>query len=238
MSEDKNEQKSIIGTVSSVSIKNSGICLILPAENGVTEKWFNADKDNEQAKGMLNLELKGKEVELMMTKENPEKSFYSITELGAGTLSPVQTRQTTQKVPQAKAAIAGKGKAPTKLMAGDIEIPSQFVTDLMGKQYINHHGLLHIAHKMGLVGIETEHISLDPTCIIFKATVTMKVGKVTKIFTGYGDADKGNVNDRIAQHYIRMAETRAINRALRLATNIGMTSEEELGKQDENNKQA
>ena len=50
-----------------------------------------------------------------------------------------------------------------------------------------------------------------------------------KFFTGYGDADSKNVNQTIALHKIRMAETRAVNRALRLATNIGMTSAEELG---------
>jgi len=33
----------------------------------------------------------------------------------------------------------------------------------------------------------------------------------------------------IFPHKIRMAETRAVNRALRFATNIGMTSSEEMG---------
>ena len=43
------------------------------------------------------------------------------------------------------------------------------------------------------------------------------------------DACKGNVNPKIAPHIIRMAETRAVARALRLACNIGMCSVEELG---------
>jgi hypothetical protein len=47
-------------------------------------------------------------------------------------------------------------------------------------------------------------------------------------FNGIGDAGPGNVNRMIAPHVIRMAETRAIGRALRFATNAP-TLAEELG---------
>ena len=53
------------------------------------------------------------------------------------------------------------------------------------------------------------------------------------VFSGYGDASAANVGRMIAPHIIRMAETRAVARALRLACNIGMTSREELGGSDD-----
>lgn len=97
---------------------------------------------------------------------------------------------------------------------------------LNGKQYVTHEGLLEVAHQMGICSIETREIKITEAQAIFKATVVMPANKV---FTGYGDADKTNTNSMIYPHRIRMAETRAINRALRFATNIGMCSIEELG---------
>lgn len=48
------------------------------------------------------------------------------------------------------------------------------------------------------------------------------------VFTAYGDADKENMSLNIRSSYIRMAETRAIVRCLRFATNIAETSIEEI----------
>jgi hypothetical protein len=53
-----------------------------------------------------------------------------------------------------------------------------------------------------------------------------------KVFTGIGDANPRNVNRNIANHLIRMAETRAKARALRDAFNVGMTAVEELESTD------
>lgn len=60
---------------------------------------------------------------------------------------------------------------------------------------------------------------------IIRARVQVERG----VFTRIGDASKDNVNPKIAPHIIRMAETRAVARALRLACNNGMCSVEELG---------
>ena len=48
-------------------------------------------------------------------------------------------------------------------------------------------------------------------------------------FTGYGDADPSNVSPLVRGAEMRVAETRAVNRALRKAYGIGLCSVEELG---------
>ncbi len=48
-------------------------------------------------------------------------------------------------------------------------------------------------------------------------------------FVGYGDADLSNTSSLVRGAEMRVAETRAVNRALRKAYGIGMCSVEELG---------
>src|SRR2546425_8265607 len=48
-------------------------------------------------------------------------------------------------------------------------------------------------------------------------------------FVGYGDADPSNVSPLVHGAEMRVAETRAVNRALRKAYGIGICSVEELG---------
>src|SRR5579864_6323410 len=48
-------------------------------------------------------------------------------------------------------------------------------------------------------------------------------------FTGYGDADPSNVSLQVRGAEMRVAETRAVNRALRKAYGIGICSVEEIG---------
>ena len=78
--------------------------------------------------------------------------------------------------------------------------------------------LLSRAHAMGLTHIKTKAISIsDPPerRAVFKATVTMRIEDELLDFVGHGDCDDKNTHALIAPHYIRMAETRAIARALR-----------------------
>jgi hypothetical protein len=102
--------------------------------------------------------------------------------------------------------------------------------DLKGKTYATFDGVLDEAHKQGLVRTETEIIQLpskeNPLCIV-KAFVKTSKGE----FVGHGDASENNVNRMIVPHLIRMAETRALGRALRFATNAA-TLAEELGDND------
>ena len=62
---------------------------------------------------------------------------------------------------------------------------------------------------------------------VFKATVYKS--RPSKGFVGYGDADPSNVSSLVHGAEMRVAETRAVNRALRKAYGIGLCSVEELG---------
>jgi hypothetical protein len=102
---------------------------------------------------------------------------------------------------------------------------------LSGKWYITHAGLLKIAHRDGCAAIEVEPAlefsAPDEKRWVFRATVR-KQGD-GHVFVGYGDADPTNVGPNMHGAELRIAETRAVNRALRKAYGIGLCSAEELG---------
>lgn len=116
---------------------------------------------------------------------------------------------------------------------GEIKVNKNHIIRLQGKEYITHAGLLDFAYtKCSLHSIETELVRHDNEISIVKAIASIHTESGFKYFHGIGDASKASVNSMIEPHRLRMAETRAINRALRLLTNIGMTSAEELGGDD------
>src|SRR5579872_2969233 len=102
---------------------------------------------------------------------------------------------------------------------------------LDGKWYITHAGLMHIARKARCAGIHVEpaaEFSNPPSSLwAFKATVYKS--PTCKGFVGYGDADPSNTSDLVRGAEMRVAETRAVNRALRKAYGIGICSVEEIG---------
>jgi len=61
----------------------------------------------------------------------------------------------------------------------------------------------------------------------FEATVYKS--RTCRGFVGYGDADPSNVSPLVHGAEMRVAETRAVNRALRKAYGIGICSVEEMG---------
>src|SRR5512135_3764053 len=99
------------------------------------------------------------------------------------------------------------------------------------RRYLTHGDLLTLAIKKRCAGIQVEpELSLcrpEKNFWVFKATV-YKSSKC-RGFVGYGDAHPGNVSPLIFNHAeMRMAETRAVNRALRKAYGIALCSLEEL----------
>ena len=69
----------------------------------------------------------------------------------------------------------------------------------------------------------------DPTLDrwVFRATVYKTPRSAG--FVGHGDANPSNVSTAVLGAEMRVAETRAVNRALRKAYGIGLCSIEELG---------
>ena len=100
------------------------------------------------------------------------------------------------------------------------------ITNLQGRDYQSPPGLLRVAHEHGLTSITNVLVSWDAgkRAAVMRCTVTGERGT----YTAYGDANPGNVSKNIATATLRMAETRAVNRALRLYTGLGMTTTEEL----------
>jgi hypothetical protein len=113
------------------------------------------------------------------------------------------------------------------IAAGDMII-------LDGRWYVTHSGLLRLAQRKHCRGIQTE---LEATVSnpahshwVFKATV---LRSESQIFVGYGDACPSNVSPLVQGAELRVAETRAVNRALRKAFGIGICSVEEIGPSEE-----
>jgi hypothetical protein len=102
---------------------------------------------------------------------------------------------------------------------------------LNGNWYVTHAGLLRLAHRNRCLSIQVQPISeycaQSANRWVFKATVYKRSG--SKGFVGYGDADPSNVSPLVRGAEMRVAETRAVNRALRKAYGIGLCSVDELG---------
>lgn len=107
------------------------------------------------------------------------------------------------------------------------EFKQKFVIDLKGKDFIQFDGLMVLAHAEGIKGVKTRieqfpNKENDHTAVIH-ATVKDANGEE---WTGIGDASPQSVGKTIANAIIRMAETRAIGRALRMMLGIGTMMEE------------
>jgi len=102
---------------------------------------------------------------------------------------------------------------------------------LEGRWYVTHVGLLDYARRHHCLGIQVEPVQAFCDAIrqqwAFKATAFVSYG--CKGFVGFGDADPSNVSLVVHGAEMRVAETRAVNRALRKAYGIGICSVEEIG---------
>src|SRR5580658_6964868 len=100
-----------------------------------------------------------------------------------------------------------------------------------GHWYVTHSGLLGLANRRLCNSIRVEPVLQfsDPAIgrWVFKSTVHKS--RHSRGFVGFGDADPSNVSSVVRGAEMRIAETRAVNRALRKAYGIGLCSVEELG---------
>jgi len=110
------------------------------------------------------------------------------------------------------------------ISAGDLAL-------MNGRWYVTASGLLALAKRNGCFSIKVAPVrtfcDVTNRRYVFRATV-YKSSKCNG-FTGYGDADPSNVSPLVHGAEMRIAETRAVNRALRKAYGIGICSVEEFG---------
>ena len=97
--------------------------------------------------------------------------------------------------------------------------------------YVTHTGLLRLASRNRCAGIHSKPVSdfCDPQTQRWSFEATVYKTKACRGFVGYGDADPSNVSPLVRGAEMRVAETRAVNRALRKAYGIGICSVEEIG---------
>ena len=102
---------------------------------------------------------------------------------------------------------------------------------LDNKWYITHTGLIRLARRNRCAGIHVEILQnlCDPSGSRWAFKATVFKSRTCRGFVGCGDADPANVSSVVRGAEMRVAETRAVNRALRKAYGIGICSVEELG---------
>ena len=102
---------------------------------------------------------------------------------------------------------------------------------LSGGWYVTHAGLIRLAKRCHCSGMQVQPVrQLSDQAVgrfAFRATVYRSFR--CRGFVGYGDADPSNVSARVHGAEMRVAEPRAVNRALRKAYGIGICSVEEIG---------
>ena len=116
------------------------------------------------------------------------------------------------------------GELKLSVAIGDLKL-------IDGGWYVTHSGLMRLARRNRCVAILVRPARefCDPASCrwVFKAVVYKSPH--SRGFVGYGDADPSNVSSLVDGAEMRVAETRAVNRALRKAYGIGLCSVEELG---------
>jgi hypothetical protein len=111
-------------------------------------------------------------------------------------------------------------------------IPKEFIVYIKGNPYICKAGLLWLGKKAGVKDIITESVidswTNDQKLAKYRATITMRSGAK---FVQHGIAIPDGQNIKMATMLPfsdHLAETRAVNRVLRVATNCGFVSAEEM----------
>src|SRR5947199_8755294 len=97
--------------------------------------------------------------------------------------------------------------------------------------YVTNSGLTRLARRNRCAGIHVQPVPefSDPAASRWAFKAVVYKSRNCKGFVGYGDADPSNVSPLVHGAEMRVAETRAVNRALRKAYGIGICSIEEIG---------
>ena len=128
---------------------------------------------------------------------------------------------------------------PREALARLAEIAGQYnfsvaagdLTYLDSGWYVTHTGLLGLARRSHCAGIHVEPIPAfcDASAERWAFAATVYTSDTCRGFAGYGDANPSNVSPLMHGSEFRIAETRAVSRALRKAYGVGICSVEEIG---------
>jgi hypothetical protein len=112
-----------------------------------------------------------------------------------------------------------------------LSIASGHLLFLNRNWYVTYSGLIQLAARKHCAGIQVSPVwqFCDPSNSRWTFRSTVYRSSDCKGFIGYGDADPSNVSPLVHGAEMRVAETRAVNRALRKAYGIGICSVEEIG---------
>ena len=179
------------------------------------KKGLNVYKPGGNAFEFVNKALVGKQVEITMDAEKERQfNFIRVTSKQPGDEQKEDVEEQKQPAPEEVVFDIGK-----------------YTVDLQGKKYITHQGLLKFAHIKGLQSLSTRIIEYDieKKSAIIECSAILEDGGNVSHFKAFGDSSTESLKPNMHPHFLGMAQTRAINRCLRLATGLGMTSFEELG---------
>ncbi len=142
--------------------------------------------------------------------------------MGMSTTSTRKTNSNSEKPINATVPLAKRYRLSVE--SGDL-----FWID--GHWYVTHSGLIRLARRNRCAGIHVEPVVQfsEPATSHWAFKATVYKSKTCRGFVGYGDADPSNVSFLVHGAEMRVAETRAVNRALRKAYGIGICSVEEIG---------
>lgn len=112
-----------------------------------------------------------------------------------------------------------------------LSVESGHLVLLDGNWYVTHSGLLDIAHRARCHGIHVFPVRAfcEPSTSRWAFKAAVYKSRNCRGFVGFGDAEPSNVSPLVRGAELRIAETRAVNRALRKAYGIGLCSIEEIG---------
>ena len=113
----------------------------------------------------------------------------------------------------------------TKNQKNEVVVAQKNVISIHGTETITYEGMIDIAHQCGLKKIDSEVLMYpcaeNGNTVITRSTVTLENGISC---SAIGDASPTNVPAGCADSFIRVANTRATNRAIELACNVGNLS--------------
>src|SRR6478752_7328895 len=128
------------------------------------------------------------------------------------------------------------GKALARYSAEfNLSIASGDILLIDNRWYVTHTGLLGLARRKRCAGLQVTPVPefSAPSQQRWTFQATAYTSRTCKGFVGFGDADLTTVSPGFRGAEMRIAETRAVNRALRKAYGIGICSVEELGARSE-----